>query len=133
MISGNLWQSVGSTNFHDCVGATFPIRHERFASPLDVHATTRLYRTPFAIAADFAYDARIDCYSWEGCSQANPPSADEEMDKAVRWAMASALSTDQPVLTVILLMPQACSLMASQKCCAQMCEVCNKWTSRAIY
>ncbi len=97
----DLWQL--STSLHDCLRATFPICHERFASPLDVHATTRYYWTSFA--ADSAFGARTDCYSttWEGCSQANPPSADEEMDKAVRWAMASALSTDEPVLTVMSL------------------------------
>ncbi len=33
----------------------------------------------------------------------NPPSADEETDKAVRWAMVSAPSTEQPVLTVMSL------------------------------
>ncbi len=97
----DLWQL--SPDLHDCLRATFPICHERFASPLDVHATTRHYWTPFA--ADSAFGAETDCYSaaWKGCSQANPPSADEEMDKAVRWAMASALITDQPVLTVMSL------------------------------
>ena len=67
----DLWQL--STNLHDCLRATFPICHERFASPLDVHATTRYYWTPFA--ANSAFGARTDCYSatWEGCSQAKPP------------------------------------------------------------
>ncbi len=97
----DLWQL--STNLHDCRRATCSIYHERFATALDVHATTRYYWTPFA--ADPAFGARTDCYSaaWEGCSQANPPSADEEMDEAVRWAKASVLSTDQPVLTIMSL------------------------------
>ncbi len=38
-----------------------------------------------------------------GLLSSKTPSADEEMDKAVGWAMASALSTDEPVLTVMSL------------------------------
>ena len=38
-----------------------------------------------------------------GCSQAtgSPPSDDAEMDKAMRWAIASALTIDGPVMTVL--------------------------------
>ncbi len=92
----DLWQL--SPDLHDCLRATFPICHEKFACPLDVHTITRHYWTPFA--ADSAFGAETACYNtaWKGCSQAY-----EEMDKAVRWAMASALITAQPVLTVMSL------------------------------
>ena len=73
--------------------------NERFASPLDVHPSTTKYWTPFK--EDSVFGAELDCYSiaWDGCSQASPPFTDEEMDKAVRWAMASALTASLPVLT----------------------------------
>ena len=79
----------------------FSIEDERFASPLDVHPDTRKYWTPFA--ADAAFGAEHDCYStaWHGCSQANPISDDGTMDTTVRWAMASALTTQSPVMTLV--------------------------------
>ena len=49
----DLWQL--STNLHDILCATFPIYQERFASPLDVQATTQCYWTPFAA------DSRVWC------------------------------------------------------------------------
>ena len=61
----------------------------------------RKYWTPFA--ADAAFGAEHDCYStaWHGCSQANPVSDDSTMDMTVRWAMASALTTQNPVMTLV--------------------------------
>ena len=96
----DLWHL--SKYLHDCLRATSQ------TAMRDLHLLL-MYMPPLdnwtPSAADSAFGAITDCYSaaWEGCSQANPPSADEEMDKAVRWAMASALSTDQPVLTVMSL------------------------------
>ena len=81
----------------------FSVEHERFASPLDAHPDTRKYWTPFAAAADAAIGAEHDCYStaWHGFSQANPVSDDGTMDTTVGWAMASALTTQAPVMTLV--------------------------------
>ena len=61
----------------------------------------RKYWTPFA--ADAAFGVEHDCHStaWHGCSQANPVSDDDTMDMTVRWAMASALTTQNPVMTLV--------------------------------
>ena len=79
----------------------FSIEYERFVSPLVVHTGTQKYWTLFA--ADAAFGAEHDCYStvWHGCSQANPVSDDATMDIAVRWALASALTTQAPVMTLV--------------------------------
>ena len=93
------WQI--SPQLSACIQTAFPVTYERFASPLDVHPGTVKYWTPFA--EDSAFGAEQDGYStaWDGCSQASPPFSEEEMDKAVRWAMASALTTAAPVLTIM--------------------------------
>ena len=81
----------------------FSVEYERFASPLDVHPNTRKYWTRAPFAADAAFGAEHDCYSiaWHGCSQANPVSDDGIMDTTVRWAMASALTTQASVMTLV--------------------------------
>ena len=39
--------------------------------------------------------------AWHGSSQANPVSDDGTMNMTVRWAMASALTTQAPVMTLV--------------------------------
>ena len=93
------WQLKPALN--RLIRVAFPITSERYASPLDVHHNTRNYWSPFA--GDSVFGAQHDCYSvaWNGCSQASPPADDAEMDKAMKWAIASALTIDGPVMTVL--------------------------------
>ena len=93
------WQLKPALNW--LIRAAFPITSERYASPLDVHHSTQTYWSPFA--GDSVFGAQHDCYgvAWNDCSQASPPSDDAEMDKAMRWAIASALTIDGPVMTVL--------------------------------
>ena len=83
------------------IRAAILITPERYASPLDVHHSTRKYWSPFA--GDSVFGAQHDCYSvaWNGCSQASPPSDNAEMDKSMRWAIASALTIEGPVMTAL--------------------------------
>ena len=88
--------------------ATLPIAYERFASPLDahVHPDTQAYWMPFA--ADGVFGAQHDCFStaWRGCSQGDPPLKNDMVDTAVWWAMATAPTTQDPVLTIMNLSVQ---------------------------
>lgn len=74
---------------------------ETSASPLDALFCMGKYWTPFA--ADAAFGAEHDCYNtaWHGCSQAYPISDDNTMHTTVRWAMALALTTRDPVMTLV--------------------------------
>ena len=91
------WQLRPALNW--LIRAAFPITSERYASPLNVHHSTPTYGSPFA--GDSVFGAQHDCYSvndvaWNGCSQASPPTDDVEMNKAMRWAIASPLTIDDP-------------------------------------
>ena len=101
------------------LGAALPIAHERFASLLDVHPDTQAYWTPFS--ADRVFGAHHDCLgtAWRGCSQADPPRQEDMMDTAVGWAMASALTTQEPVLTIMNLSLQPRS-------------ACTKWLGHPL-
>ena len=115
-LSGH-WQL--SPTLNDLLGAALPIANKRFASPLDVHLDTQAYWTPFA--ADKVLGAHHSCFStaWQGCSQADPPRLEDMMDTAVRWAMASALTTQDPVLTIMNLNVQPAS-------------ACTKWLGHPL-
>ena len=115
-LSGH-WQL--SPVLNDLLRAALPIAHERFAFPLDVQPDTQAYWTPFA--ADRVFGADHDCFStaWRGCSQADPPRQEDMMDTTVRWAMASALTTQDPVLTIMNLSLQPRS-------------ACTKWLGHPL-
>jgi hypothetical protein len=83
--------------------ATFRLQTERFASPLNVSAHTASYYSVYA--RDALFGASRDAYSchWRGSSEANPEYETAAMDKALSWSIASAASTTEPVLTVLVL------------------------------
>jgi ribonuclease HI len=78
---------------------------ELFASPLNVHPSMPAYLSTHP--RDQLFGAGVDAYQhrWAGVSFAHPPEEREEMEKAVRWALANAKEADRhtPVLTVMLL------------------------------
>ena len=81
----------------------FAVATERFASPLNFNAEMARYFTPFK--EDKAFGALHDAYSckWLGASHAHPENTAGDMQKAVRWALASAEQSDMPSLTVFTL------------------------------
>ena len=76
---------------------------ERFASPLNFNASCKSYFSMYA--EDRLFGSKLDAYStrWLGASQANPEYEAVAMEKAVRWAIFSALDTVEPVLTAFVL------------------------------
>ena len=77
---------------------------ERFASPMDRSP----HSLPFwsAHEEDGLFGANHGAYSslWTGLSQAFPGTEDEACEKAIRWAIASALTRpDDPTCTILLL------------------------------
>ena len=60
------------------------------------------YLSPFP--EDEAFGAACDAYSckWMGALHAHPEQTAKEMQKAIRWALASAEQADEPRLTAIL-------------------------------
>ena len=54
---------------------------------------------------DGVFGANYDAYStkWKGASQATPEAGSAAADKAVRWAIASAEESQEPVLTALTL------------------------------
>jgi hypothetical protein len=85
------------------LSAAFKIPTERFASPLNVSQHTTSYYSVYA--RDALFGVSRDAYSchWRGSSEANPEYNTAEMDKALSWSIASAASTSEPVLTVLVL------------------------------
>ena len=78
-------------------------RTERFASPLNVSELTAAYYSVYE--RDAIFGAQVDAYScrWLGSSEANPEYNVSEMDRALRWAIKSAGSTSEPVLSAFVL------------------------------
>ena len=81
-------------------------RTERYASPLNVSTGTTQYHSLYK--RDQLFGAAWDAYRhrWLGSSEANPEYEHEEMERAVRWAIASARAGQQAghaVLTVMVL------------------------------
>ena len=76
---------------------------ECFASPLNFDPAMRHYFA--AHKDDEAFGAHFDAYSmpWLGPSQANPEYESSAMEKAVRWAIMSAASTEEASLTAFIL------------------------------
>ena len=70
---------------------------ERFACPLNFNPSLENYYSPFEEDASFGANA-YSC-KWTGSSQANPEYTPKDMQKAVRWAIASAAEDSTPSLT----------------------------------
>ena len=81
----------------------FHVTTERFACPLNFNAAMTGYFSPFP--EDEAFGASCDAYSckWIGASHAHPEQSAKDMQKAVRWALASAEQAHEPSLTVFTL------------------------------
>jgi hypothetical protein len=81
----------------------FQLQGEKFASPLNVHPHSKAYWSMYE--EDAVFGAQHDAYShrWTGGYEANPEYEDEEMDKAVGWAVNSALASQEPTLTIFIL------------------------------
>ena len=79
------------------------INTERFSSPLNFTPTMQHYYTLYK--EDGVFGANHDAFScaWVGASQCNPEYEHEDMDKAVRWALASAAQTETAALTAFVL------------------------------
>ena len=74
-----------------------------FASPLDVHPSMRAYCS--AVERHQLFGASGDAYNcrWEGVCYAHPPAEAAELERAVRWALASAREAQgRPAVTVLL-------------------------------
>ena len=99
--SSNFWATPKT--LMDVIKAGFGITQERFACPLDFEPTLQSYYSPFP--EDARFGAQHDAYSckWTGASQAMPESSAQEMQKAVRWAIGSAMEAAEPSLTVFVL------------------------------
>ncbi len=76
---------------------------EKFACLLNFHQDMTTYFSSFV--EDIAFGASHDTYSqcWTGSSQASPEYSAENMQKAVRWALASAHQETEASLTTFVL------------------------------
>ena len=76
---------------------------ERFASPLNCSAHLTRYFSRYD--EDGAFGANVDAFScrWAGASQGNPEYEPGDMNKAMKWAIASAMAVDSPSLTEFVL------------------------------
>ena len=76
---------------------------ERFASPLNCSAHLTKYFSRYD--EDGAFGANVDAFScrWVGASQCNPEYEPGDMNKAVKWAIASAMASDSPSLRAFIL------------------------------
>lgn len=76
---------------------------ERFASPLNFSPHLTSYDSMYE--EDEVFGANNNAYStrWKGASQATPEAGPAAADKAVRWAIASAEESQEPVLTALTL------------------------------
>ena len=76
---------------------------ELFASPLNFNPSMSQYFSTHE--RDQLFGAGLDAYShkWQGPCFAHPPQGIQECEKAVRWALAAARETTEPVLITMLL------------------------------
>ena len=76
---------------------------ERFASPLNFNPDMDEYWSMHE--RDQLFGAHWDAYAnkWTGMSEANPEYEDADMEKAVRWALHSALTSELPTGTLLVL------------------------------
>ena len=79
------------------------VTKDRFSSPLVVHPLIEEYWTIFP--EDAAFGAHTDSYStkWTGSSLASPDPTSRDCLKAVRWALHSAVKSEEPTLTTMIL------------------------------
>jgi ribonuclease HI len=79
------------------------ITQERFASPLNYSQHLKNYWSFHE--RDQVFGAQWNAYScqWIGVSQCNPEYEDDDMDKAIRWAIHSAQNTTEPTMAVCVL------------------------------
>ena len=76
---------------------------ERFASPLNFTPAMKQYFSLYPQDQVFGANTNAFCCAWNGASQANPEYEHNDMDKAVRWAIASAQKSDEATLTAFVL------------------------------
>ena len=76
---------------------------ERFASPLNFNCMMESFYSLYK--EDECFGANHNAFSrlWVGASQCNPEYEHGDMEKAVRWALVSAIEADQPSLTAFVL------------------------------
>ena len=81
----------------------FPSTKERFASPLNVGASTSEYWSLHA--RDQVFGARKDAYDtqWTGYSHAFPDYSSDTLEKATKWAIWSAIHASTPTATLLFL------------------------------
>ncbi len=84
----------------------FNIQHERFSSPLNYNPCNKHYWTMYP--EDQVFGASWDAFSgpWWGASQANPEYEHQDMDEAVRWAIASATADGAPDTCTVFVLPR---------------------------
>ena len=85
-------QTCSPLNITQCMTESFKIRCDRFASPLNADPSRPQYFSLYP--EDSAFGAKHEAYScpWTGVSLANPEPDHHQMNKAVRWAIGSALT-----------------------------------------
>ena len=82
---------------------SFLIEKQRFSSPLTVGLKITEYWCLHA--DDQVFGAHVNAYTcrWQGASQAHPVAKPPAVEKAMRWAIASATQTAMPTLTALIL------------------------------
>ena len=83
----------------------FGMTEERFSSPMDHHPALPSHWT--AHPEDSLFGANHDAFStpWAGCSLAHPGLSAEHVNKALRWALASATIVSAPPTCTIMVLP----------------------------
>jgi ribonuclease HI len=86
-----------------CLQQHLHITTERFASPLNFHQDMRTYYS--CHERDQVFGATWNAFSvkWTGASQCNPEYEHGDMEKAVRWALNSAIKSTAATLTLCIL------------------------------
>lgn len=87
------------TMLHDILGST----KERFASPLDVTPCSGEFWSAHKQDQVFGAYWDTDKTRWTGASTACPDFTEQQAEKAVLWALNSAMHTQKPTLTLLLL------------------------------
>ena len=88
-----------------CLTQSLGLTQERFASPLNTDPSFANYSSIHI--EDSAFGAMHDAYSrpWTGLSMAHPNSDHSQMNKAVRWAIGSALAHPHNTTTTVFFLP----------------------------
>ena len=98
-------QTCNPLNITQCMTESFKIRCDRFASPLNADPSRPQYFSLYP--EDSAFGAKHEAYScpWTGVSLANPEPDHHQMNKAVRWAIGSALTHPHIATATIFFLP----------------------------